>query len=88
MPYLVVVYDVAVRRQRSVRTFLAQRLSHAQRSVFEGELTDAQIRILREGLIQRLGDGDSALLYEWSDLRQRRRTALGTASDGPSRIVG
>lgn len=88
MPYLVVVYDVAVRRQRAVRTFLAQRLSHAQRSVFEGELTDGQVRTLREGLAQRLGDGDSAILYEWPDLRHRRRTALGAASDGPSRIVG
>jgi len=88
MPYLVVVYDVAVRRQRRVRTFLRQRLSHVQESVFEGELTDGQTKALVAGLTPLLAEADSAIVYQWPDLRHRRRLALGTAPDGPVRIVG
>lgn len=50
MPYVIVVYDVEVLRVNKIRIFLKSYLNWIQNSVFEGELTRAQMREITDGI--------------------------------------
>ena len=45
--YVLLVYDVEVKRVVKVHKFLKRHLHWVQNSVFEGELTDAQIETVK-----------------------------------------
>ncbi len=62
--YVIVVYDVNVARINTIRKFLRQYLHWVQNSVFEGELTPAELeKIIFE--IQKIikDDEDSVRIY-------------------------
>ncbi|MBL8149525.1 MAG: CRISPR-associated endonuclease Cas2 [Blastocatellia bacterium] len=62
--YVLVVYDVQVSRINKVHKYLKRYLNWVQNSVFEGELTDAQIETVKIGLEKILDrNSDSVLLY-------------------------
>ena len=76
--YVLVVYDVEVGRVTKVHKFLKRHLHWVQNSVFEGELTDAQIEAVKAGLKRLLDDAsDSALLYTARDRRWLQRESIG-----------
>ncbi len=76
--YILIVYDVEVARVTKVHKFLKRHLHWVQNSVFEGELTDAQIETVRVGLKRLLdGDTDSVLLYTARDRRWLNRESVG-----------
>lgn len=76
--YLLIVYDVEVKRVTKVHKFLKQHLHWVQNSVFEGELTEAQIEAVRTGLKRLLDDEtDSVLLYTARDRRWLSRESIG-----------
>ena len=51
--YVIIVYDVEVERVDKVRKFLRMYLHWRQNSVFEGEISDAQLVKIRTGLTER-----------------------------------
>ena len=62
--YVLVVYDVEVKRVGKVHKFLKRHLNWVQNSVFEGELTESQIEEVRIGLGRLMDkDSDSVLIY-------------------------
>ena len=68
--YVLLVYDVEVRRVVKVHKFLKRHLHWVQNSVFEGELTDSQIETVRAGLRRLIdAEADSVLLYTARDQR-------------------
>jgi CRISPR-associated protein Cas2 len=76
--YILIVYDIEVKRVTKVHKFLKRHLHWVQNSVFEGELTDAQIETVRVGLRRLLNDEiDSVLLYTARDRRWLARETLG-----------
>ncbi len=76
--YVLIVYDVEVKRVTKVHKFLKRHLHWVQNSVFEGELTDAQIETVRVGLRRLLNDeNDSVLLYTARDQRWLARESIG-----------
>lgn len=76
--YLLIVYDVEVKRVTKVHKFLKRHLHWVQNSVFEGELTEAQIEAVRAGLKRLLDDEtDSVLLYTARDRRWLSRESIG-----------
>jgi CRISPR-associated protein Cas2 len=76
--YVLIVYDVEVKRVTKVHKFLKRHLHWVQNSVFEGELTDAQIETVKAGLKRLLDDdADSALLYTARDRRWLTRESVG-----------
>ena len=76
--YVLIVYDVEVARVTKVHKFLKRHLHWVQNSVFEGELTEAQIETVKAGLKRLLNDEtDSVLLYTARDARWLTRESLG-----------
>lgn len=76
--YVLVVYDVEVRRVAKVHKLLKRHLHWVQNSVFEGELTEAQIETVKAGLKRLLDvETDSVLFYTARDARWLTRESLG-----------
>ena len=76
--YVLLVYDVEVKRVTKVHKFLKRHLHWVQNSVFEGELTEAQIETVKAGLKRLLNDEtDSVLLYSAREQRWLTRETLG-----------
>jgi CRISPR-associated protein Cas2 len=76
--YVLLVYDVEVARLSKVHKFLKRHLHWVQNSVFEGELTEAQIETVKAGLRRLMSDdADSVLIYTARDRRWLTRESLG-----------
>jgi CRISPR-associated protein Cas2 len=76
--YVLIVYDIEVERVSRVHKFLKRHLNWVQNSVFEGELTDAQIEMVRSGLNKILvEDKDSVLIYIARDEKWLTKQVLG-----------
>lgn len=77
MPYVIAVYDVASKRNARVLKLFRRYLTHVQNSVFEGELTPAQLAELEAEAGQRLQDADAAVLYVLRTRAYSERRSLG-----------
>ena len=78
--YVLIVYDVEVARVTKAHKFLKRHLHWVQNSVFEGELTEAQIETVKAGLRRLLSeDADSVLIYTAREPRWLTRETLGRA---------
>ncbi len=76
--YVLLVYDVEVARVTKVHKFLKRHLHWVQNSVFEGELTEAQVEAVKAGLRRLLSaDADSVLLYTAREQRWLAKETLG-----------
>lgn len=76
--YVLLVYDIEVARLTKVHKFLKRHLHWVQNSVFEGELTDAQLEAVRAGLRRLVShDADSVLIYTAREQRWLTRETLG-----------
>lgn len=86
--YVLLVYDVEVTRVVKVHKFLKRHLHWVQNSVFEGELTDAQIEAVKAGLRRLIDeDTDSVLVYTARDRRWLTREAMGQQRSEISNVV-
>lgn len=76
--YVLIVYDVEVRRVTKVHKFLKRHLHWVQNSVFEGELTESQMETVRAGLKRLVDDEtDAILLYAARDAKWLARESIG-----------
>lgn len=76
--YVLIVYDVSVERVTKVHKCLKRFLHWRQNSVFEGELTQAQIETVKSDLNKIINDEtDSVLIYIARDEKWLRREYLG-----------
>ena len=75
--YVLIVYDIAVERVTKVHKLLKRYLNWRQNSVFEGELTEAQIEAVKKSLSNIMNNNDSVLFYIARDERWLRREELG-----------
>jgi CRISPR-associated protein Cas2 len=50
--YIIIVYDVEVERLNKVRRFLRTKLHWVQNSAFEGEVTEAKLEKIKQGLLK------------------------------------
>jgi CRISPR-associated protein Cas2 len=75
--YILIVYDVEVARVSKVHKFLKRYLHWVQNSVFEGELTEAQLESVKAGVERIIDANDSVLIYTARDRRWLSRTTLG-----------
>jgi CRISPR-associated protein Cas2 len=76
--YVLLVYDVEVARVTKVHKFLKRHMHWVQNSVFEGELTEAQVETVKAGLRRLLSeDTDSVLIYTAREQRWLTRETMG-----------
>lgn len=63
--YLLIVYDVNVKRVNKVKSFLRQYLYWIQNSVFEGEVSKSEYKIIFDGLMDIIDEEiDSVIVYK------------------------
>jgi len=76
--YILIVYDIEVKRVTKVHKFLKRYLHWVQNSVFEGELTPAQIEEMKSGLNKIIaGDSDSILMFVARDKKWLEKEVIG-----------
>jgi len=86
--YVILVYDISTEtpagqsRLGSVFKTCKRYLFHTQKSVFEGELTDATLRRLQNELMRIIdNDKDGVVIFKSSTTKWVDRTTLGVASN-------
>ena len=87
MPYVIAVYDVAVKRNAKALKLFRRYLSWVQNSVFEGELSPAQLAELETAAKQLLCEGDSVIVYELRTRAYSERRVLGEEPGAPGPFV-
>ncbi len=86
--FIIMVYDINVKRVNKVLKTGRKYLHWVQNSVLEGELTPAQlVKLKRElsGIIKK--EEDSILLYEFRTKAYYKREAIGVEKGGESNII-
>jgi CRISPR-associated protein Cas2 len=86
--YVVVVYDTAAERNPGILRTCRQYLHHVQRSVFEGELSQAQIRRFQAAVEAVIDPSyDNVLVYTLPPGVTARRQAWGRPESAPTDIL-
>lgn len=76
--YAIVVYDVGERRVAKVCKYLRTVLQWMQNSVFEGEVTEAQLERIKKRIEKLIEPAEDAILiYLLSDEKWLRREPMG-----------
>jgi len=70
--YVIIVYDVNVKRVNRIKKFLRQHLHWVQNSVFEGEVTRAEFERIKATLKEIIDDEeDSIVIYKLKSMPPR-----------------
>ncbi len=86
--YVIVVYDTAVERNPVVLKTCRQYLHHVQRSVFEGNLSPAQLLRFRRRIESVINEShDHVLIYTLPPGVDVERDSLGAGWPEPSDIL-
>lgn len=86
--YVLIVYDAGVERVTKVHKLLKGYLNWRQNSVFEGELTEAQIEKVRLSLKSIINlETDSVLIYIARDEKWLRREEIGNQRGTTANII-
>lgn len=76
--YVIIVYDINVDRVNKVKSFLRQHLFWIQNSVFEGEVSESEFKIIYDELINIIDeDVDSIIIYKLRMVDVMNREVLG-----------
>ena len=87
MPYVIAVYDVAVERGAKALRLFRRYLAHVQNSVFEGELSPAQLAELEAAAAALLDGDDAVVLYTLRTRAYSERRSLGADRGTPGPFV-
>ncbi|GAB6876606.1 CRISPR-associated endonuclease Cas2 [Thermaerobacter litoralis] len=86
--FVILVYDVHVKRVAKVLKTCREYLTWVQNSVFEGEISEGKFKILwkkLEGIIDK--EHDSILAYVFESMRYSRQQRLGIRKGGEQDIL-
>lgn len=79
--FVIVTYDVNVKRNNKVLKICRKYLVHVQKSVFEGNITEAKLRKLKSELKRTTKtDEDSVIIYRFDSLKYSSKEVLGEYS--------
>jgi len=86
--YYILVYDVNVDRVQKMLKIVREYLNHVQNSVFEGELTDAQLAELKDKIRDWMDeDEDSIIIYRVGSKRWSSREVLGVEKHSTDNFI-
>ena len=76
--YIILSYDVSQKRVGKVMKICRKYLTHVQRSVFEGTLTEAEVNRLKRELDKIIDvEEDSVCIYRMDSLRFTQKEQIG-----------
>ena len=86
--YIVLVYDIEQERVGRVCKYLRRHLTWVQNSVFEGELTKAQLIKVKNGLAKIVNEEkDSVIIYIARDIKWMQRDTMGLEKNPTTNIL-
>lgn len=86
--YYIIVYDVNVKRVSKMLKLMREYVNHVQNSVFEGELTDAQLEELKYRTKELMNpEEDSVIIYRVGSKRWSSREVLGVEKQSPDNFL-
>ena len=76
--WIILTYDIAVKRNSKALKICRRYLTHVQKSVFEGEITEKNLTRLK-GELQRVidSDNDQITIYEFDSVRWAAKDIIG-----------
>ncbi len=76
--FVILAYDVGIKRVSSVMKICRRYLFHVQRSVFEGHITDANLKRLKAELESKIETKvDGICIYEFESVKFAKKEVLG-----------
>ena len=76
--YIILSYDVGQKRVGKVMKICRKYLTHVQRSVFEGTLTEAEVKRLKRELDKLIDvEKDSVCIYRMESLKYTQKEQIG-----------
>jgi CRISPR-associated protein Cas2 len=86
--YIIVVYDTLAERNPKILRTCRQYLHHVQRSVFEGDVSAAQLKRFKAAVEAVIDTGyDSVLIYTFPPAARPVRDQWGTGEPPPTDIL-
>ena len=77
--FVILVYDVKTKRNNKILKICRKYLRHVQKSVFEGNLTEAKLKRLKNELKKISNEKeDSIIIYRFETLKYSSKEVLGT----------
>lgn len=75
--YLILVYDINEKRVAKMLKLCRRYLNWIQNSVFEGELTQVQVKSLKAEAKQLMQEGDSLIIFSSKEQRWLSKEVIG-----------
>lgn len=85
--FIVAVYDVAQEKNRKVLKFLRARMHWVQNSVFEGNLTEGELREIKDYLEDVTDIGDSVIIYQMGNEKYIDKETIGEEKGSSSQVL-
>ncbi|MBN4074632.1 MAG: CRISPR-associated endonuclease Cas2 [Alkaliphilus sp.] len=85
--YVLVVYDVNVKRVVKVLKYLRKHLNWIQNSVFEGSITDAQLYIIKNKIREITEPEDSIIFFIARDEKWIKKEIIGREKNPTSNFL-
>jgi len=86
--YVVIAYDVNVKRVNKVKKFLRRYLNWVQNSVFEGEVTEADLEEIKLKLKDIIDENeDMIIIYKFSSVKVMKREVIGYDKSSIDEII-
>ena len=80
--FVIIVYDVNVKRNSKVLKTCRKYLPHVQKSVFEGYITDAQLNKLKKEIGRIIvPEDDSFMIYRFDSSKYSSKEIIGVSVD-------
>ena len=76
--YAILVYDVGEERIEKVRKFLRQYMYWIQNSVFEGEISEYELKIIQQNVSKMIDENDSVLIYIFRSEKEFKKLVIGS----------
>ena len=85
--YIILVYDVDVKRVSKMLKLCRRYLHWIQNSVFEGELTEAQLKEFKYEINELIKDNDSVIIFKFRQEKWVDKDILGKIKGDKDNIL-
>ncbi len=86
--YVIIAYDVNVERVNKVKKFLRKHLNWIQNSLFEGELTQADLEEVKMGLREIINEEeDMIVIYRLRSADAMKREVIGVEKSSMDEVI-
>ncbi len=86
--FVILMYDVHEKRVAKYLKLVRQYLTHVQKSVFEGEITEGKLRELKHRIIKLLNENeDSIIIYKFENTKYTERIDIGVKKPSSKDVI-